>query len=115
MIRLTASRATNFYYSFAFLSPEKRRAMEAVYAFARRGDDLVDNGLAPDEARRRLAEYRLALDRCYDRALHPRANAPAAAKPSAAPLPLEEQAGVEALAEAAATMSSAHRSGFRVP
>ncbi len=57
-------RLTNFYYSFVFLPPQKRRAIEAVYAFARRGDDLVDSGLAPDEAERQMVRYRQALDAC---------------------------------------------------
>jgi phytoene synthase len=60
-----APSITNFYYSFLFLPPRKRRAIEAVYAFARRGDDLVDSGLAPDEARRQMARYRQALAACY--------------------------------------------------
>lgn len=61
----TSARDTNFYYSFLFLSPEKRRAIEAVYAFARRGDDLADGGLKPEEAGRQIARYRQALDECY--------------------------------------------------
>jgi phytoene synthase len=63
--RSVAQHVTNFYYSFVFLPREKRRAIEAVYAFARRGDDIVDSGLAPEEARRQLARYRQALDACY--------------------------------------------------
>jgi len=63
--RFATPRVTNFYYSFVFLAPRKRRAIEAVYAFARRGDDLVDSGLAPDEAGRRMVLYRKALDACY--------------------------------------------------
>ena len=63
--RFTTSRATNFYYSFLFLPREKRRAIESVYAFARRGDDLADGDLPPDEAAREIARYREALDRCY--------------------------------------------------
>jgi phytoene synthase len=59
------ARATNFYYSFVFLPREKRRAIEAVYAFARRGDDIVDSGLEPDRAVEELARYRAALDDCY--------------------------------------------------
>jgi len=61
----TTSTATNFYYSFVFLPPEKRRAIEAVYAFARRGDDIVDSGLAPDVAAQEMARYRAALDDCF--------------------------------------------------
>ncbi len=63
--RFATPRVTNFYYSFMFLPREKRRAIEAVYAFARRGDDIVDSGLAPDEADRQIARYRKALDACY--------------------------------------------------
>lgn len=61
----TTPRATNFYYSFVFLPREKRRAIEAVYAFARRGDDLADGGLTPEEAGREIVRYRGALDDCY--------------------------------------------------
>lgn len=61
----TTARATNFYYSFVFLPREKRQAIEAVYAFARRGDDIVDSGLEPDRAVEEMARYRAALDDCY--------------------------------------------------
>ncbi len=63
--RFATPRLTNFYYAFLFLPREKRRAIEAVYAFARRGDDIADSGLAPDEAGRQIARYRKALDACY--------------------------------------------------
>lgn len=63
--KLTEARTSNFYYSFVFLSPEKRQAIEAVYAFARRGDDLVDGRLGAEEAAREMAQYRRALDACY--------------------------------------------------
>ena len=61
----TNARATNFYYSFVFLSPERRRAIEAVYAFARRSDDAADNCLSPEEGERELSLCRQDLDRCY--------------------------------------------------
>jgi phytoene synthase len=63
--RLISARATNFYYSFVFLPAEKRRAIEAVYAFARRGDDITDGGLAPADAASEIVRYRAALDDCY--------------------------------------------------
>jgi 15-cis-phytoene synthase len=63
--RLVNARATNFYYSFIFLPPEKRRAIEAVYAFARRGDDLVDSGANHDDAGRAILRYRRALEACF--------------------------------------------------
>jgi squalene synthase HpnC/squalene synthase HpnD len=62
---LTNARATNFYYSFLFLPREKRRAIEAVYAFARRGDDLVDGNLDPESAAQAITEHRRILDACY--------------------------------------------------
>ncbi len=64
-VRLTNARATNFYYSFVFLTREKREAIEAVYAFARRGDDLVDGNLTSDQAKSEIFGYRAILDACY--------------------------------------------------
>jgi phytoene synthase len=61
----TNARTTNFYYSFLFLPPEKRRAIEAVYAFARRGDDAVDAGLSPAEAAKEVDHCRQDLEVCY--------------------------------------------------
>ena len=63
--RLTTAHATNFYYSFVFLPAEKRRAIEAVYAFARRGDDIADSHLTKEDAGAEIARYRAALDDCY--------------------------------------------------
>jgi len=63
--RLTSVHATNFYYSFVFLPAEKRRAIEAVYAFARRGDDITDGHLSAAAAAEEIARYRAALDDCY--------------------------------------------------
>jgi phytoene synthase len=67
----TNARVTNFYYAFVFLPTEKRLAIEAVYAFARRGDDITDGGLDLEEAARGLVSYRQALDACYaENAVH---------------------------------------------
>lgn len=49
---LTRERAGNFYYGIRLLPGTKRRAMCAVYAFARRVDDIGDGG---DPADRKLA------------------------------------------------------------
>lgn len=40
---ITRSEAANFYYGIRLLPREKREAMSAVYAFARRVDDIGDN------------------------------------------------------------------------
>jgi phytoene synthase len=50
---LTRSAAANFYYGIRLLPPEKRRAMCAVYAFARRVDDIGD-GHDPHERKLEL-------------------------------------------------------------
>jgi len=59
------SRTSNFRYSFLFLPRDKRRAIQSVYAFARRGDDMADGDLTPEAAAYQLALHRQALDRCY--------------------------------------------------
>ena len=41
--RITRSRARNFYYGIALLPPRKRSAMCALYAMARRIDDVGDS------------------------------------------------------------------------
>ena len=61
----TNATATNFYYSFVFLPPEKQRAIEAVYAFARRGDDAADAGLSGNEAAAAMAHCRWEVHQCY--------------------------------------------------
>lgn len=53
--RLTRKAAANFYYGIRLLPPGKRRAMSAVYAYARRVDDIGDGNLPAD---RKLAELR---------------------------------------------------------
>lgn len=45
---LTRARAGNFYYGIRLLPTPKRRAMCAVYAFARRVDDIGDGNEPPD-------------------------------------------------------------------
>jgi phytoene synthase len=42
--RITRSAAANFYYGIRLLPRPKREAMSAVYAFARRVDDIGDGG-----------------------------------------------------------------------
>src|SRR5689334_11293462 len=60
--RLTRRRARNFAYGIMVLPREKRRAVAAIYAFARRVDDLADGALPDDEKRTRLEELDRALD-----------------------------------------------------
>ncbi len=58
---ITRQRAANFYYGIRLLSPARRRAMCAVYAFARRVDDIGDGTLAREEKLHRLDAQARAL------------------------------------------------------
>lgn len=58
---ITRRTAANFYYGIRLLSPQRRLAMCAVYAFARRVDDIGDGSLAREEKLRRLDTEAQAL------------------------------------------------------
>src|SRR5205823_10571584 len=60
--RVTRARAKNFAYGIMVLPREKRRAVAAIYAFAREVDDVADGDLPPEEKRVRLEALRAALD-----------------------------------------------------
>jgi phytoene synthase len=46
---ITRRAAANFYYGIRLLSRDKRQAMSAVYAFARRVDDIGDEAGTPED------------------------------------------------------------------
>src|SRR4029077_4635248 len=58
---ITRERAANFYYGIRLLPADRRRAMCAVYAFARRIDDIGDGALAPARKLELLEEERASL------------------------------------------------------
>ena len=60
--RLTRREARNFAYGIMILPRPKRRAIAAIYAFARRVDDIADGPLPDHEKRERLERLRTALD-----------------------------------------------------
>jgi phytoene synthase len=60
--RITRREAKNFAYGIMVLPRPKRQAIAAIYAFARRVDDVADGDLAPEEKRAGLEELRGALD-----------------------------------------------------
>jgi phytoene synthase len=60
---LTRRRAANFYYGIRLLPAARRQAMCAVYAFARRIDDIGDGTLDGEEKLRRLQRESDALAR----------------------------------------------------
>src|SRR3954454_16207909 len=60
--RITRREARNFAYGIMVLPRDKRRAIAAIYAFARRVDDIADGDLPPAQKRAQLEELRAALD-----------------------------------------------------
>jgi 15-cis-phytoene synthase len=58
---ITWSQARNFSYGIRLLPPDKRRALAAVYAFARRIDDIGDGTLPPAEKLTALAGARASI------------------------------------------------------
>jgi phytoene synthase len=60
--QITRSEAKNFFYGIRLLPPTKRAALCAVYALARRIDDIGDGDLAPGAKTEALAAVRKALD-----------------------------------------------------
>jgi phytoene synthase len=60
--RLTRVRARNFAWGIMVLPKAKRRAVAAIYAFAREVDDVADGDAPPDEKRARLEELHRRLD-----------------------------------------------------
>ena len=56
--RITWEQARNFAYGIRLLPPAKRRALAAVYAYARRIDDIGDGDLPAEEKTRQLEAAR---------------------------------------------------------
>jgi phytoene synthase len=66
---ITRSQARNFYYGIRLLRPDRRAALSAVYALARRIDDIGDGELPREDKLAALAQARAALadlDRATD-------------------------------------------------
>jgi 15-cis-phytoene synthase len=60
--RITRREARNFAYGIKVLPRPKRRAIAAIYAFARRVDDIADGDLPNDDKRARLEQLHADLD-----------------------------------------------------
>lgn len=55
---------SSFYYAFSLLSPHKRDAMNTVYAFCRKTDDIVDESHEPDDLKyEKLRKWRLEFEK----------------------------------------------------
>ena len=59
--QITWEQARNFAYGIRLLPVDKRRALAAVYAFARRIDDIGDGDLPAPEKTARRASSRAAI------------------------------------------------------
>jgi 15-cis-phytoene synthase len=64
--QVTKSQARNFSYGIALLPGDKRRALSAVYAFARRIDDIGDGDLPPGEKLTALTAARAQVTELAD-------------------------------------------------
>ena len=60
-LEITRREAKNFYYGIRLLGLQKRRAMAALYALARRIDDIGDGNATPEEKRTQLAALRIKI------------------------------------------------------
>jgi phytoene synthase len=60
-----SASGSNFYASFFFLPPVRRRAITALYAYCREVDDIVDECADPVDAASRLSEWRGEIERLY--------------------------------------------------
>ncbi|MCA9782988.1 MAG: squalene/phytoene synthase family protein [Candidatus Cloacimonetes bacterium] len=59
----TRQHARHFYWAFAFMSPGRRRAIHAVYAFCQHADQAVDEAPSIEQGRQRLDTLRDKLER----------------------------------------------------
>ena len=67
---VTRRAASNFYWGFRLLSPERRRGLNAVYAFCRAADDIADEPGLRTNPTQLVARWRDELHAAYDG--HPR-------------------------------------------
>jgi len=57
---------SSFYYAFNLLPEDKRDAMNTVYAFCRKTDDIVDEtDDSPDVKYEKLRKWRLEFEKCF--------------------------------------------------
>lgn len=66
--KLVRRANSNFAWTFRVLPPEKRRGMEALYAFARRTDDIGDSSEPEETKRADLSRWRYSFTEALVRA-----------------------------------------------
>ena len=58
---------SSFYYAFSLLPNDKRDAMNTVYAFCRKTDDIIDEGTEPDEIKyENLRKWRIEFEKAFN-------------------------------------------------
>lgn len=62
VMRITRREARNFAWGVMVLPRPKRQAVAALYAFARRVDDIADSAMGAEERRLRLEDCRAAVE-----------------------------------------------------
>src|SRR3954469_20231783 len=63
--KLSQQSHSNFYYAFLFLPRERREALEAVYAYCRLVDDVVDEDAPVDKKLAGIEHWRHELDAVF--------------------------------------------------
>ena len=63
--RIVRASGTSFYWAMRMLPRRKRDAMYAVYAFCREVDDIADDPGKEEDKMRRLADWRVEIERLY--------------------------------------------------
>ncbi|MEM9770321.1 MAG: phytoene synthase [Cyanobacteria bacterium P01_D01_bin.73] len=64
--KVTAEYSKTFYWGTALMSPEKRRAIWAIYVWCRRTDELVDGPLAAATTPETLDQWERDLEKIWD-------------------------------------------------
>ena len=64
----TKASHSSFAFAFFFLSKEKRLALNALYAFCREVDDIVDDSSHKNNRKKKLDAWRLEIDRLFNQA-----------------------------------------------
>lgn len=64
---ISKNSKSSFYYAFNLLPAPKRDAMNTVYAFCRKTDDIVDEGVETDlQKYNRLVKWRVELEKAFE-------------------------------------------------
>ncbi|MBI5663126.1 MULTISPECIES: presqualene diphosphate synthase HpnD [Ignavibacterium] len=64
--QISKESKSSFYYAFNLLPERQRDAMNTVYAFCRKTDDIVDDNSVPDEIKHeKLRKWRLEFEKAF--------------------------------------------------